>query len=456
MTSIVNKMIMFATIGALLLSCAVVVSDDTDGVEEPAQGTEPSISIIHPTNFGVGQEFVFSVTTHGSHNGNVVGTGSITPADENGKIWYYEVNDGQWYELSGNFGPPTGFPFTDGATSIFKVQFSTPGSYQYSITIKDVTTEADVCSAGFTANVASTGSTAPIYEVSTEQELRTVLAFKNLKLVNVKDDITINSTTLTITEPVILDLCGNSLIGGDFPEMNPNDKAKSNLVSVEYCTVGATIGNGKIIAGEKNRNVLNVFESGAIIHDLELDHTKATNGGAPLIVNKSTVSAIHDLTFVTGEKSWYAVNISDSGSPNESGHGLVFGSEYNTANVTFKGTNPIGFALSPGGILVFANETTYTADIEGFTFSYLVDGATEGENAGVAGKDEYFKPYEPEPEEPITPPSIPDDGDDDLPFIPQKPAETKDDTTTTLVIAAAAAVVALLAVVAIGISKGKM
>lgn len=52
-------------------------------------------------------------------------------------------------------------------------------------------------------------------------------------------------------------------------------------------------------------------------------------------------------------------------------------------------------------------------------------------------------------------PTIPDD--DELPFIPPQSTDNKGaDTTTYVAVAAAAAVVAILAVLAVGISKGKL
>lgn len=51
------------------------------------------------------------------------------------------VNDWRSLKPYDAFGPLTGFPLTEGATSKFRVNFKTPGNYEYTLTIKDVETE---------------------------------------------------------------------------------------------------------------------------------------------------------------------------------------------------------------------------------------------------------------------------------------------------------------------------
>jgi len=79
----------------------------------------------------------------------VVGTGGLSNPEAIGKLEYYEVNDGNWYELPAgtDFGPATGFPLQD-ATSRFRVTFETAGEYEVEFQIlnaetRDVVAESE-------------------------------------------------------------------------------------------------------------------------------------------------------------------------------------------------------------------------------------------------------------------------------------------------------------------------
>lgn len=101
---------------------------------------------------GVPAEFTFS-TVAGSNQGLMVkGSSEFNEPDAIEKLEYYEVNDGKWYEFSGDFGPSSGFPMSD-ATSKFRVTFNRAGNYTFTANVKSVNNEAVIASCEVTANV---------------------------------------------------------------------------------------------------------------------------------------------------------------------------------------------------------------------------------------------------------------------------------------------------------------
>lgn len=104
-----------------------------------AEGTA-SITTSIPESITPGEPAEFTVTTNASGYDEapmVVGKFEYDNAKVS-KLEYLETKNNQWYDLTGNtFGPETGFPLTDGATSTFRVTFAEAGNYE--VTIKLVT-----------------------------------------------------------------------------------------------------------------------------------------------------------------------------------------------------------------------------------------------------------------------------------------------------------------------------
>jgi hypothetical protein len=100
-----------------------------------------------PATAVVGDAIEFSVTTSGSYNGNVKGVftvGGTAPVT----LEYWE-NAGtaanSWQPLTGSFGPESGFPYSDGATSRFRMTFTGTGSVTYVIAIAPAEGGSSVC-----------------------------------------------------------------------------------------------------------------------------------------------------------------------------------------------------------------------------------------------------------------------------------------------------------------------
>ena len=99
---------------------------------------EPTVTVDMPETFVIGQPTAFAITTTGGDKAGtlVLGKSTFSGTAAIEKIEYYEVNDGQWYELTGDFGPPGGFPLGD-ATSYFRVTFKEAGTFSLTVQIVD-------------------------------------------------------------------------------------------------------------------------------------------------------------------------------------------------------------------------------------------------------------------------------------------------------------------------------
>lgn len=143
-------------LSALLVAALAVTLAPSGGQVKAAD--DPAVAINNmASTVTEGDRTEFGVTTTGSYTeGKVVGKFHLTAGDSSGvSLEYYETagNEG-WKPLTGDtFGPGTGFPYTDGATSKFAVTFSKPGTYTFAVTIVNVTTNAEVASTSQTVTV---------------------------------------------------------------------------------------------------------------------------------------------------------------------------------------------------------------------------------------------------------------------------------------------------------------
>ena len=107
---------------------------------------------------------------------------------------------------------------------------------------------------------------------------------------------------------LVFDLNGKKITAADDFTGTMTNKNDYHLVQLLNCDTVSVV-NGTMEAGEANKHVLNVYGStGVKLENVKLDHTAASTG-APLVINGSSVEVSKDLTLVTGEKSWYAMNV---------------------------------------------------------------------------------------------------------------------------------------------------
>ena len=272
--------------------------------------------------------------------------------------------------------------------------------------------------------------------------------------IQLTDDIEVNAmVNINEKSSITLDLNNHTITSstgftGTDDEKN-NDK---HLINVDSSTV--TITNGVLKTTTSNKHVLNVYDNSDVtLSNVTLDHTNAM-AGAPLVVNGSKVTLEGKNTFITGDESWYAVNI-DNKTGNNAGASVstIEGSE-----LIFKGSNPFAFYLEATGKenpdnpdssdtgsigLTFGNGTKVYSDNDNFVLK-LVNESTSADITVVGSETVEINP-EPEPTPEPTPTPGYDDDEDLLPHIPSQ-SSNDDDTVTIVACAAAAAVAAILAV----------
>lgn len=140
---------------------------------------------------------------------------------------------------------------------------------------------------------------------------------------------------LVISKAVTLDLMGKTISASDAFQKDNSASYNNHLVDIQ--ADGVTIKNGVLEAGSNNNHTLNVWKaSNVTLQNLTLDNTN-TDGGAPLIVGSSNVTLAGNMNFITGENSWYSVNVDGT---------------YNGMTLTFKENAKVALGTSPLGIQV--------------------------------------------------------------------------------------------------------
>lgn len=102
---------------------------------------------IDEKTFVVGEATEFDFTTMANEDAGKMVLGSFVFSDDEAveKLEYKESQDGNWYEFYGDFGPATGFPMTDNATSYFRATFNKAGTYTVTASMKEVATGDTLC-----------------------------------------------------------------------------------------------------------------------------------------------------------------------------------------------------------------------------------------------------------------------------------------------------------------------
>lgn len=184
---------------------------------------------------------------------------------------------------------------------------------------------------------------------------------------------------------VTLDLNRRSITASEqftYNEANPNS---CHLVQVTGDNV--TVKNGTLTATDGNKNTLNVYHAqGVVLKDLTIDHTNGVTG-APLVVAGSDVTLAGSVKFITGEHSWYGMNI-DSREIS----GAAVGSSVTVAEgaaLNFTGESKLGIyleneqsAANADVSIEFEPNVTVTSPADGF-----VAISTVGEDGTLADVD---------------------------------------------------------------------
>ena len=142
--------------------------------------------------------------------------------------------------------------------------------------------------------------------IDTESKLLAALNDAEVKEIILANDIEL-SKMLTIEKEVNIDLGGHTITASeDFASTYPND---SHLINVQSGTSNVTISNGKLVATDKNKHTVNVYDGADLtLKDVTVDHSRSLNG-APVVINGSDVTLEGKVELIQGENSWYGINV---------------------------------------------------------------------------------------------------------------------------------------------------
>ena len=138
-----NLTVSIVEVGTGTTVCSTQVEVVVEDGHVPSQLTTD----IGEKEFIVGErmEFTFATVANDDAGKMVIGTSNFSNPNAIEKLEYYEVSDGNWYELTGDFGPATGFPMSN-ATSTFRVTFAEAGSYTFTASMQSVEDQSVLCS----------------------------------------------------------------------------------------------------------------------------------------------------------------------------------------------------------------------------------------------------------------------------------------------------------------------
>lgn len=175
---------------------------------------------------------------------------------------------------------------------------------------------------------------------------------------------------------ITFDLGGNAIVAGESfkPDTTAGNNWRANLLTVVNAE-GFTVTNGTVSADgvDTVRNVLNVQDStGVVLDNVTLNHEGAC-AGAPLIVNSSEVTVTGELGLVTGENSWYGINVDNKN---------------DSASLTFAEDSDIVYTDNSGKedmplILVDAKEGAEPPVVENNSDNFVLDVNEDGVAANL-------------------------------------------------------------------------
>lgn len=131
---------------------------------------------------------------------------------------------------------------------------------------------------------------------------------------NLKSGTTIElMSDIKLSEELYINSVDNITIKGNGHTITAADDFKMNLegqiqlVKIEADNV--TLDDVKLVATDKNKHTLDVWGAdNVVLNNVVLDHSQASSG-APMVINSSKVAVSGLLTVITGDKSWYGVNL---------------------------------------------------------------------------------------------------------------------------------------------------
>ena len=127
-------------------------------------------------------------------------------------------------------------------------------------------------------------------------------------VVELTEDIEVDEMVYITTDDVTIRGNGHTITASEDFQMGTHGQI--NLFKIEADDV--TVDNVKLVATADNKHTLDIYGADNVtLKDVTLDHENGSSG-APLINNASNVTVEGNFTLVTGENSWYGINVDDS------------------------------------------------------------------------------------------------------------------------------------------------
>lgn len=187
----------------------------------------------------------------------------------------------------------------------------------------------------------------------------TIKVDDNINFVKQITDNLRSGTTIELTEDITVDemayikdvnditINGNDhkiTASGNFIE---GTHGQINLFKVEGGE-GIVLNDVNLVATASNKNTLDLYQSDVVLNNVVLDNQN-TQGGAAMIVNGANVDVTGSFQTITGDKSWYAINVDSQK------NGVAASLDFtNAASVTFtdesaeKNKMPLVLSLQAG------------------------------------------------------------------------------------------------------------
>lgn len=187
----------------------------------------------------------------------------------------------------------------------------------------------------------------------------TIKVDNNINFVKQITDKLCSGTTIELTEDITVDEMAyikdvdNITINGNGHKITASDNfamgthGQINLFKVEGGE-GIVLNDVNLVATASNKNTLDLYQSDVVLNNVVLDNQN-TQGGAAMIVNGANVDVTGSFQTITGDKSWYAINVDSEK------NGVAASLDFtNAASVTFtdesaeKNKMPLVLSLKDG------------------------------------------------------------------------------------------------------------
>lgn len=187
----------------------------------------------------------------------------------------------------------------------------------------------------------------------------TIKVDNNINFVKQITDKLCSGTTIELTEDITVDEMAyikdvdNITINGNGHKITASDNfamgthGQINLFKVEGGE-NVVLNDVNLVATASNKNTLDLYQSDVVLNNVVLDNQN-TQGGAAMIVNGANVDVTGSFQTITGDNSWYAINVDSEK------NGVAASLDFtNAASVTFtdesaeKNKMPLVLSLQAG------------------------------------------------------------------------------------------------------------